>query len=112
MNEELLELRKVNKVRVRHHRLTKKFLKETELSNRVDELTTELQKVLIELKSVEEMPDNEVASCGGSTVVEITTPNGVEITGEAVCSTKDSFNKKLGTQIALGRALTSLGYNG
>lgn len=111
MNEELLELRKVNKVRVRHNRLSKKFLKETELSERVDKLTTELEGLFKELRTIKEMPDDEVASCGGSTVVQITTPDGVELRGEAVCSTKDAFNKKLGTQIALGRALTSLGNN-
>jgi hypothetical protein len=42
---------------------------------------------------------------GGKTVVDITTPDGKELTGEAVCSNKDSFNRKMGLAIAVGRAL-------
>jgi hypothetical protein len=42
---------------------------------------------------------------GGSTVVELTTPDGVEVSGTAVCSEKDQYNRKLGLKIALGRAI-------
>lgn len=43
---------------------------------------------------------------GGSTRVEITTPNGQELSAEARCSNKDNFNRKTGLAIALGRALS------
>lgn len=42
---------------------------------------------------------------GGLTVVEITTPEGETLTGVAECSVKDQFNRKIGLNIALGRAL-------
>jgi hypothetical protein len=42
---------------------------------------------------------------GGKTVVNLTTPNGIELEGVAVCSRKENFNKRLGVRIALGRAL-------
>ena len=45
---------------------------------------------------------------GGKTVVEITTPQGLDTTGEAVCSNEDPYNKKLGVKIAIGRALKNL----
>lgn len=41
---------------------------------------------------------------GGETRIEITTPNGETLNGVARCSDKDSFNRKLGVSIALGRA--------
>lgn len=42
---------------------------------------------------------------GGLTEVRIDLPNGDTLTGKAQCSLKDAYNKKLGLQIALGRAL-------
>lgn len=45
---------------------------------------------------------------GGKTVVQITTPEGKDISGEAICSKEDSYNKKLGVKIAIGRALSLL----
>lgn len=41
---------------------------------------------------------------GGETVVEITTPEGVDLVGVAKCSIKDNYCKKKGVAIALGRA--------
>jgi hypothetical protein len=43
---------------------------------------------------------------GGQTIVQVRTPNGEELEGVAVCSTKDNFNRRMGLKIALGRALT------
>jgi hypothetical protein len=43
---------------------------------------------------------------GGQTIVQVRTPDGEELEGVAVCSTKDNFNRRLGVKIALGRALT------
>jgi hypothetical protein len=42
---------------------------------------------------------------GGKTVVELTLPNGTDVTDSAVCSMKDQYNRKLGLKIALGRAV-------
>ena len=43
---------------------------------------------------------------GGMTVVQVRTPDGEELEGVALCSSKDNFNCRLGVKIALGRALT------
>lgn len=45
---------------------------------------------------------------GGKTVAKIILPDGSEITGEARCSDRDNYSKKIGRDIALGRALKSL----
>jgi hypothetical protein len=45
---------------------------------------------------------------GGKTTIQITTPEGRDVVGEATCSDKDSWNRKFGNQIALGRALAKL----
>lgn len=47
---------------------------------------------------------------GGKTVVQITTGSGRIIEAEALCSRKDGFNRKLGVQIALNRAIHQLGH--
>lgn len=50
-----------------------------------------------------------VSSKGGSTKIEITTPDAeTTVVGVAKCSDKDSFNRKLGNEIALGRAVAKL----
>ena len=45
---------------------------------------------------------------GGYTFVEIRTPDEKEYFGEAKCSDLDNYNKKVGVQIALGRALKKI----
>ena len=45
---------------------------------------------------------------GGDTYVKIVTPAGNSYIGCAFCSPKDSYNKKLGVKIALGRALSEM----
>lgn len=52
----------------------------------------------------EKNPDQTLASKGGKTTVEITTPEGVELRGIAQCSKKEGFNRKKGLRIAIGRA--------
>lgn len=42
---------------------------------------------------------------GGTTSVEITTPDGRNLTGEAICRNDEVYNKRLGVTIALGRAM-------
>lgn len=44
---------------------------------------------------------------GGYYGVEITTPEGKELRGEAYCSPRDPFNRKLGMTISLNRAFNS-----
>ena len=45
---------------------------------------------------------------GGLTKIELTSPLGTQYLGQAECSKKDSFNRKLGVKIALGRALSTI----
>ena len=45
---------------------------------------------------------------GGKTSIEITTPEGKNVIGHSKCSEKDSWNRKLGNSIALGRAMAQL----
>jgi hypothetical protein len=52
---------------------------------------------------------NILSGKGGATKIEITTPDTeTTVAGVAKCSDKDSFNRKLGNEIALGRALAKL----
>lgn len=66
-------------------------------------------KVLHHRKTVEEKgmwgkTRNRVSEKGGMTQVIIDSPSGEHFIGEAVCSKKDNYNKKLGVRIALGRS--------
>lgn len=49
-----------------------------------------------------------VLHTGGNTTVEITAPNGATTSGYAECSLKDSFCRKTGLSVAMGRALKQL----
>jgi hypothetical protein len=52
---------------------------------------------------------DEISNFGGLTKIELTTPDmEVTVVGEAVCSNKDMFNRRIGNEVALGRALASL----
>lgn len=47
-----------------------------------------------------------VSNFGGSTTIEVTTPDlSITASGKAVCSLKENFNRRIGNSIALGRAL-------
>ena len=51
----------------------------------------------------------ENSAKGGATIIEITTPDKLtDVTGTAVCSIEDNYNRKVGNAIALGRALANL----
>ena len=51
----------------------------------------------------------DLSARGGSTTIELTTPDKQHtVSGKAVCSLEDNFNKKMGNSIALGRALQQL----
>lgn len=45
---------------------------------------------------------------GGMTTARIELPDGRVATGEARCSVRDNYNRKIGRDIAIGRALKSL----
>jgi hypothetical protein len=46
---------------------------------------------------------------GGSTRIELTSPDKkYDVFGEAKCSEKDRFNRKLGNEIALNRAINKV----
>lgn len=45
---------------------------------------------------------------GGNTIIEVTTPDGRNVIGTSKCSDKESWNRKMGNQIALGRAMAQL----
>jgi hypothetical protein len=46
---------------------------------------------------------------GGKTTIQITSPDFVyEVEGISVCSDKDSWNRRMGNSIALGRAMDKL----
>jgi hypothetical protein len=52
---------------------------------------------------------HEISNNGGSTTIEITTPDQSQtVIGKSVCSLKDNFNRRVGNEIALGRALEQL----
>lgn len=55
----------------------------------------------------------EITPKGGSTCIQITTPDGV-LTEEGLseCSMQDLFNRRTGTSIALGRAIKELSNKG
>lgn len=55
----------------------------------------------------------EILSKGGKTIIEVTESfdqflAGRTVRGEAICSNKETFNRKIGNNIALGRALKQL----
>lgn len=51
--------------------------------------------------------DGSISCLGGTTVVEITTKDGRNLTGLAKCRDDERFDRKMGLKIAVGRALTS-----
>ena len=48
---------------------------------------------------------------GGRTVVELRTPCGLEVSGEATCRKNEVYSKKIGVAIALKRALDKVNGN-
>ena len=49
-----------------------------------------------------------ISNFGGTTVIEVTSPEGLSASGTAICSIEDNFNRRVGNSIALGRALQNL----
>lgn len=50
----------------------------------------------------------KILPVGGKVVVVITTPEGKEVKAESNCSLADNFVRRIGTRMALGRALKAL----
>ena len=51
----------------------------------------------------------ELLAHGGSTTIEVTTPDKqITVSGKSLCSSKDNFNRRVGNEIALGRAIEQL----
>lgn len=54
-------------------------------------------------------PYDRLSGKGGTTMIQITTPDKqIDVVGIAVCSVEDSFDRKLGNSIAIGRAIQQL----
>jgi len=52
---------------------------------------------------------SKLSGKGGCTKIEVTTPDkAITVAAEAKCSIQDSFNRKLGNSIALGRVVSKL----
>lgn len=52
---------------------------------------------------------HEISARGGSTTIEVTTPDKQHnVFGKSVCSLEDNFNRRVGNEIALGRAIEEL----
>lgn len=64
---------------------------------------------LVSRKDIHKLFWHNVDAKGGLSIVEITTPDGQNADGEAACNKIDSFNRKIGLSIALGRAMKKLG---
>lgn len=48
---------------------------------------------------------SEVSAKGGVTEIQLTSPDKtINVSGRAVCSDEDNYNRKVGNSIALGRA--------
>jgi hypothetical protein len=53
--------------------------------------------------------DGRISPRGGFTAIELTTPDGkTSVAATAECSLKETFNRKIGNNIALGRAIKKL----
>ena len=74
----------------------------------VHELRTQGYKVKVFHNRLVDDQTGEILCRGGSTVIELTTPDNVTYTHTAKCNEKDNYNKKRGVQIALGRILKGI----
>ena len=54
---------------------------------------------------------SEVCARGGTTEIQLTSPDKlINVSGIAVCSEEDNYDRKVGNAIALGRAWKRYGY--
>jgi len=79
------------------------------MTHTIKQLRQNGYKVRVMHSRVYEKPDYILMAKGGTTEIEVTTPDGAQtVKGVAICSAEDCFNRKTGNQIALGRALKQL----
>ena len=65
-----------------------------------------LEGCKVRVRHVRTTNNDVVSTKGGTTLVDVRLPDGTELHGESRCNPKaDSYCKKRGLQIALGRAL-------
>ena len=64
---------------------------------------------VIHSKEKENIPPEKQNICSHITRIELRTPEGGEYVGVSYCSKKDNYNRKLGNNIALRRALINAG---
>jgi len=103
------------KVRVTHRRV---YNEDTTLVKRLDysnnvwwgvEVTRPAKESSLYTRSeAYEKGFTDVNLYGGSTTVEITTPDGKDFVGVSECSTLDLYNRKIGRNMALGRAIKEM----
>lgn len=82
---------------------------------RVDKNIAPIVKIIEEkvtkqnrVSTIEQTLGAKISPCGGSTIVEVTTPSGEKLKETARCREYDQFNKRLGVSIALGRIMKTL----
>jgi hypothetical protein len=92
-------------VRVHHRRITEAQLRAAEEGHM--RLKKDVPEVPLRKFEIREM-QKPIATRGGYTKVEIFKGEEMVAEGEAWCNTIDNFNKRLGREIALGRALKAL----
>lgn len=96
-----MESVEIEQVYTEYYRLPEQF-------NKVTSLTEEAIINLVE-RYYRTKPNTFTPSVkGGATRVVVKFSNGREVIGYSTCSVKDNFSYKLGRQIALGRALSSI----
>jgi hypothetical protein len=77
------------------------------MNKTIEELRKSGYKVRVIHGKVDETDPHYHLSCN-KTRIEITTPDGKELIGEARCSKGDQYNRKIGNRIALGRAFKTI----
>lgn len=104
MNVNVHELRKQGyKVRIKHKREYENWF--TQMTR--GEYEREVQELNQDTHDKAYVYSERVLSKGGTTIVELTTPQGEEIVGVAKCSKKENYNRKKGCQIAFGRIFSN-----
>lgn len=95
------QLRKAGyKVKISHYRYSNRY------SDPVVFTAEQRFPIFLNLITRQAKKDREfayISGKGGETVLSLKTPVGNEIVSHAKCSLKDSFNRKLGIRICIGR---------
>jgi len=101
------ELRSLGyKVRVCHWRMCRPAGRSTLLG-----FPIQLSPLLGRLDKLRGNLNMEIMPKGGKTVVQLRTPTGQELQGEAVCHENENYRNRDGVALALNRALESGGFS-